>query len=98
MLCGVPIQGWGHNAHPLAHGRCCDDCNHDVITARILALKELHAKGVIRLSKPPTFSLTSSRAWEGPLRPRFKQDGTSSDTTTTGTFSLASTTRLSALS
>ncbi len=47
ILCGKPFQGWGHDANPLAHGRCCDDCNFKVIDARILALKELHARGVI---------------------------------------------------
>lgn len=47
ILCGVPFQGWGHNARPLRKGRCCDDCNHDVITARLEVLKELHRRGEI---------------------------------------------------
>tara|TARA_R100000808_G_scaffold62_6_gene488 strand:+ start:816 stop:1016 length:201 start_codon:yes stop_codon:yes gene_type:complete len=37
-----PISGWkeGHNAWPLADGRCCDNCNNTVVGARILMLKE----------------------------------------------------------
>ena len=33
-----PFNGWayGHNAEPVAEGRCCDNCNHDVLAARIL--------------------------------------------------------------
>ena len=32
-----PISGWrrGHNAEPLAAGRCCDSCNNDVVMERI---------------------------------------------------------------
>lgn len=33
-----PISGWagGHNAEPIAEGRCCDSCNAtEVIPARI---------------------------------------------------------------
>lgn len=32
-----PISGWGegHNAEPLAAGRCCDSCNNDVVGERI---------------------------------------------------------------
>ncbi len=33
-----PISGWagGHNAEPVAEGRCCDQCNSlDVIPARL---------------------------------------------------------------
>ena len=42
VLCNDPIKpnaiGWdgGHNADPLAEGRCCDRCNGDVITARMM--------------------------------------------------------------
>ncbi len=33
-----PKYDWtlGHNAEPLAEGRCCDDCNKLVIVERIL--------------------------------------------------------------
>ena len=33
-----PISGWegGHNAQPIAEGRCCDSCNSlEVIPARL---------------------------------------------------------------
>ena len=33
-----PISGWagGHNAEPIAEGRCCDSCNSlEVIPARL---------------------------------------------------------------
>lgn len=39
VLCGGPIVGMGHNAQPLAEGRCCDACNTSaVIPARIGSL------------------------------------------------------------
>ena len=33
----VQINGWsqGHNAEPIASGRCCDECNSIVIMRRI---------------------------------------------------------------
>ena len=33
-----PLTQWdqGNNAEPLAEGRCCDNCNHDVLAAQIL--------------------------------------------------------------
>lgn len=40
VLCNEEIEpqanGWagGHNAQPLAEGRCCDKCNFDVIQHR----------------------------------------------------------------
>ena len=32
-----PLNGWfeGHNASPLAEGRCCDNCNNKVVAERI---------------------------------------------------------------
>ena len=33
-LCGKTIKGFGNNAEPLAHGKCCDDCNRYVIAHR----------------------------------------------------------------
>lgn len=27
VLCSIGILGYGHNAQPLAPGRCCDNCN-----------------------------------------------------------------------
>jgi hypothetical protein len=38
MEIGVdPLSGWdqGHNAQPLANGRCCDDCQNDVMAERL---------------------------------------------------------------
>lgn len=41
VLCGdgitIDANGWGggHNAAPLAKGRCCDECNVQVIIARL---------------------------------------------------------------
>ena len=28
VLCSIAILGYGHNALPLAPGRCCDNCNY----------------------------------------------------------------------
>jgi len=39
-LCGEPIEGYGHNAEPLAKCNCCDDCNRGVILERVKRLKE----------------------------------------------------------
>lgn len=39
IICGSKIFGFGHNASPVALGRCCDICNDvEVIPARINAL------------------------------------------------------------
>lgn len=39
-LCGKRFSGWGNNPWPLAEeGECCDDCNNDVIMARLRGLK-----------------------------------------------------------
>tara|TARA_R100001163_G_C5027526_1_gene168699 strand:- start:913 stop:1113 length:201 start_codon:yes stop_codon:yes gene_type:complete len=44
-LCGKDLGGSGHNAFPLADGRCCDSCNYlSVIPARI---KKAHHSGII---------------------------------------------------
>ena len=31
-----PLSGWdqGHNAQPVAEGRCCDTCNSDTVLTR----------------------------------------------------------------
>ena len=34
-LCGAAIVGYGHNAAPMAQGKCCDTCNLRVMAARI---------------------------------------------------------------
>ncbi len=35
VLCKLPIFGFGHNAEPLAQGKCCDACNVKVIQTRM---------------------------------------------------------------
>ena len=35
-LCGKEIKGYGHNGCPLVDGKVCDDCQTDVIKARML--------------------------------------------------------------
>ena len=40
VICGKPIVGYGNNAAPVADGKCCDQCNRDVvIPARLKALQ-----------------------------------------------------------
>ena len=34
-LCDCIYSGYGHNAQPLANGRCCDNCNASVVAERI---------------------------------------------------------------
>ena len=33
VLCGTEFEGYGHNPAPLnqGHGRCCDECNTDIV-------------------------------------------------------------------
>ncbi len=42
-LCHKKFEGYGNNPAPLAdHGWCCDECNKDVIVARMVeAMKDL---------------------------------------------------------
>mgnify|MGYP007072414628 FL=1 len=36
VLCGEKFNEYGNNPYPLAEeGECCDDCNNDVIYARL---------------------------------------------------------------
>ena len=39
-LCKEKFRGYGNNPWPLAEGRCCDDCNVDVLVARVAGLQE----------------------------------------------------------
>ena len=39
-LCKETFKGYGNNPWPLAEGRCCDDCNGDVLVARVAGLQE----------------------------------------------------------
>ena len=34
-ICGEEFKGFGNNAEPINNGRCCDECNADVIIARL---------------------------------------------------------------
>ena len=31
IICDKKIKGFGHNAEPVAKGRCCEDCNYEVV-------------------------------------------------------------------
>lgn len=35
VICEKDCYGYGNNALPLASGECCDECNDDVISARL---------------------------------------------------------------
>ena len=36
-LCGKKFRGFGNNPYPLrTRGRCCDECNEQVIIARLV--------------------------------------------------------------
>lgn len=51
VLCGKLITGHGNNAEPLASGKCCDQCNMQVIMARMKTLgkkKSPHLGGKTR--------------------------------------------------
>lgn len=53
-LCGKEFEGHGHNAQPLADGKCCDDCVHDVNVARIQersGCKEYLPRAIEKISK-----------------------------------------------
>lgn len=30
-ICGKEIEGFGNNAEPINHGKCCDECNATVV-------------------------------------------------------------------
>jgi len=38
VLCGTEFEGYGNNPAPLnqGHGRCCDECNTDVVIPKRL--------------------------------------------------------------
>lgn len=31
-ICGRPYKGYGNNAFPTKSGRCCDECNENLVT------------------------------------------------------------------
>lgn len=53
-LCDKEFEGHGHDAQPLAEGKCCDECVHDVNVARIQersGRKEYLPRVIERISK-----------------------------------------------
>ena len=41
IICNTQIKGWGNNANPVQNGRCCNDCNSEVVIPyRIEAMKK----------------------------------------------------------
>lgn len=40
-ICNKLFDGWGNNAFPVTDGVCCNECNKQVVTCRILADKYL---------------------------------------------------------
>ena len=43
-LCNKEIQGYGNNGQPLVDDKVCDECNKEVIKARLSNLKESRRK------------------------------------------------------
>ncbi len=42
-ICKTEIIGYDHNARPVAEGRCCERCNHNVvIPTRIKCVVEVY--------------------------------------------------------
>lgn len=39
VICKQEMIGMGHNALPLAEGRCCNGCNGLVIMSRLVRIK-----------------------------------------------------------
>jgi hypothetical protein len=49
-ICGKRLTEFGHDAKPLANGRCCNECNHKIIIparlrARMASKPEAAEKG-----------------------------------------------------
>lgn len=45
VICKDEILGYSHNAEPVANGKCCERCNHNVvIPTRIKAVVEIYKK------------------------------------------------------
>jgi hypothetical protein len=43
-ICFLPFIEWGNNAQPVNDGRCCNDCNWNVVLPARLALHGLVTK------------------------------------------------------
>lgn len=35
-ICGKQYEGFGNNAQPVNDGRCCDECNRNIVVLRRL--------------------------------------------------------------
>lgn len=44
VLCGYPIDGYGHNAEPIDKGLCCDACNKTIV----LSFRVQEAKNAVK--------------------------------------------------
>jgi hypothetical protein len=77
-ICKKDFSGYGNNAHPVAEGDCCDNCNISaVIPARLgLALSWYYLDGVpycrgcVESDTPCMSQLEASRAVRGPAAQR----------------------------
>ena len=53
VMCGAVIVGHGHNAAPMAQGKCCDTCNLRVMAARIRGhLNSTMEPALVQVSRP----------------------------------------------
>lgn len=44
-ICGKEYEGFGNNAYPVYEGRCCDECNNNIVVPmRIAKIKGLNPK------------------------------------------------------
>lgn len=41
-ICQQPYEGFGHTAHPVNEGRCCEDCNALVVIPARFAMLRAH--------------------------------------------------------
>ena len=44
-ICGKRLTEFGHDAKPLANGRCCNECNHKIIIPARLRARMAAEKG-----------------------------------------------------
>ena len=49
VICGKEYEGMGNNAEPIKKGRCCDDCNINVVLKeRILEAISIERFGIMK--------------------------------------------------
>jgi len=52
-ICGRVYYGYGHNAEPVAPGRCCDACNaQHVMPRRVRLVVDTRASGRHQIDEP----------------------------------------------